>query len=73
MVTVSNYGNIIYKGENKTPTINQDGYYIISLKCKEGWRSVRINRLVALAFIPNSNSLKNEVNHKDFNRKNNYY
>ena len=49
---------------------NGDGYLYVNL-CKEGKRKqYRINRLVAMAFIPNPNNLP-EVNHKDENTKNN--
>ena len=49
---------------------NGDGYLYVNL-CKEGKRKqYRINRLVAMAFIPNPNNLP-EVNHKDGNKLNN--
>ena len=49
---------------------NGNGYLYVKL-CKEGKRNqYRINRLVAMAFIPNPNNLP-EVNHKDKNPKNN--
>ena len=49
---------------------NGDGYLYVNL-CKEGKRKqYRINRLVAMAFIPNPNNLP-EVNHKDKIRTNN--
>ena len=49
---------------------NGNGYLYVKL-CKEGKRNqYRINRLVAMAFIPNPNNLP-EVNHKDENPKNN--
>ena len=49
---------------------NGDGYLYVNL-CKEGKRKqYRINRLVAMAFIPNPNNLP-EVNHKDEIRTNN--
>lgn len=51
---------------------NRDGYYVVSLKCNEGYRSVRVNRLVAIAFIKQPHIDANEVNHIDFDRKNNH-
>ena len=49
---------------------NGNGYLYVKL-CKEGKRKqYRINRLVAMAFIPNPNNLP-EVNHKDKIRTNN--
>ena len=49
---------------------NSDGYMCITVG-KNGKRTTgRVNRMVALAFIPNPNNFP-EVNHKDCNRKNN--
>lgn len=69
---VSSYGRVFKNDNELKQWENKDGYYNVSIKTDEGWRAVRINRLVALAFIPNNQPEKNEVNHKDFNRKNNY-
>lgn len=52
---------------------NHDGYHVVSLKCELGWRSIGVHRLVATAFIPRDDPDRNEVNHIDFNRKNNHY
>ena len=53
--------------------INQDGYEEVTvgtgkLRCSR----IKVHRLVAQAFIPNTNpEVLTEVNHKDFNRTNN--
>lgn len=41
------------------------------MRVDEGFRSVRVNRLVAIAFLEQPHPDANEVNHIDFNRKNN--
>lgn len=74
---VSNYGRVKSLNYNKT---NQEqirkqstnkGYQIIGL-CKDGKRKTfQVHRLVANAFIPNSNNLP-QVNHKDENPLNNH-
>ena len=70
-ITVSKDGNlIIWNGVKRNIYFNKDGYSVCAIKIpNKGWRSVRICRLVALAYIPNPLNLP-EVNHKDYNRKN---
>ena len=64
-----NYNNTGKEGIMK-PQDNGDGYLFVQL-CKDGKvKNCRINRLVAMAFLPNPNNLP-EVNHKDENTKNN--
>lgn len=51
--------------------VSYQGYYRVSL-CKEKvYKHFFVHRLVAEAFIPKEKN-KEFVNHKDFNRKNNY-
>lgn len=69
---VSSYGRVFKDGNELLQYENPDGYYVVSIKTNKGWRQARVNRLVALAFIPNNEPKRNEVNHKDFNRKNNH-
>ena len=52
------------------PTDNGHGYLIVGLKNRGYRKSYYIHRLVAEAFIDNTNKAK-VVNHKDFNKKNN--
>lgn len=68
---VSSHGRIFKDEHELLQNENNDGYCVVSLKTTDGWRQVRVNRLVALAFILNDDSEKTEVNHKDFNRRNN--
>lgn len=50
--------------------IDSYGYLIVSLHLDGKKKTRTVHRLVAEAFIPNPNNLK-EVNHKDENKKNN--
>lgn len=74
-ISVSNFGKV--KRGNKLLNIyeNHDGYSVVSLKSdkpKNPWRSISVGILVGLAFIPKPNdSDEFEINHKDYNRKNN--
>lgn len=69
-ITISNYGKVIWNGNERNRYYNADGYAMCSLKIpNKGWRSVFIHILVATAFVSNPNNLP-EVNHKDYNRAN---
>lgn len=69
-ISVNRKGEVIWQNKIRNPYLNKDGYLVCSIKIPNiGWRSVRVHRLVALAFIPNPNNLP-EVNHKDYNRQN---
>lgn len=69
-VQVSKDGNIIWNGYQRNIYYNADGYAVCAIKIpNKGWRSVRVARLVALAYLPNPDNLP-EVNHKDYNRAN---
>lgn len=70
--SVSNYGEV---RNNKTgrlmkPRKNEKGYLHIGLTTNGKQKNMRVHRLVAQAFIPNSEN-KLQVNHIDFNRENN--
>lgn len=69
IIQVSNDGKVIWNNQERKEYYNADGYAVCSIKTDDGWRSVRIARLVALAFIPNPENLP-EVNHKDYDRTN---
>lgn len=69
------YGNVYsdYKGYMQLLAFDEDkdGYYRVSLQTKNNKRrSFRVNRIIALTFIPNPDNLP-VVNHKDNNKKNN--
>lgn len=68
-IKVSKNGDIIWNNKQRNIRYNADGYVVCSIKTVDGWRSVSVARLVALAYIPNPDNLP-EVNHKDYNRKN---
>lgn len=68
---VSNLGRVVKDGMELRQNENFDGYLVVYVGNN---RSVGVHRLVAMAFVENDNpEVKNEVNHKDFNRKNNFY
>lgn len=50
--------------------LNKDGYPTITVGINTNRSTVRVHRLIALAFIPNPHNLP-EVDHIDGNRKNN--
>lgn len=65
--------NYRHTGKEKIlrPDTTKKGYLRVAL-CKDGKiKNFRINRLVALHFIPNPNNLP-QVNHKDEDKTNNY-
>lgn len=70
---VSTWGNVRNSNGNLIkPQKNSKGYLRVDL-IKDGERKhKRINRLVAMAFIPNVYGLP-QVNHKDGNKENNSY
>lgn len=64
---ISNKGNLFSKYKNKLlkPAKDKDGYRHITLYSGIGFnKSFRMNRMVAINFIPNPNNLT-QVNHKD--------
>lgn len=74
---VSNLGRIKSLGNDKTkkekilkPQLYKNGYYRIWLYKNGNKKRYLVHRLVALAFIPNSNNLPC-VNHKDEDKSNN--
>ena len=71
---ISNCGDIAnIKTDNiMTPIESEYGYMRVTLHHKGKAHTVRIHRLVALYFIPNPDN-KPEVNHKDGNKKRNWY
>jgi hypothetical protein len=69
--SVSNFGNVMNTKTNKILKLcNKSGYYNISLKNKNNYKTLKVHRLVATSFLENSEN-KPEVNHKDKNKLNN--
>ena len=71
---ISSWGRVknIKSGNIIAPYRNSKGYLKISLYANGKNNKYRINRLVALAFVPNPYGLP-QVNHKDGNKENNSY
>lgn len=68
---VSNYGNVRNKNTGRILTPNFDGYYYnVNLSKNGKQKTVRIHRLVALAFIENFNNYRC-IDHIDLNKLNN--
>lgn len=73
LYTISSDGKVFSIRSNKylKPRLSMDGYERVAL-CRGSYRrEYRVHRLVAEAFLENSNNLP-QVNHKDFNTRNNY-
>lgn len=70
---ISNWGNIrsLKFGRKLNPVVNSSGYKLISLSKEGKGKSFSVHRLVAEAFIPNSNNYPC-INHKDENKTNNH-
>ena len=71
-VTINNFGTKVYTMTGKFPSIyTQGGYLGIFVGTNQGkHHTLRLHRLVAMAFIPNPDNLP-EVNHKDGDKHNN--
>ena len=71
---ISNHGRIYSQRNNiyLKPYVTGHGYLSIGLRKKGKKKTFWIHRLVAIHFIENKNELA-EINHKDFNRQNNYF
>lgn len=69
--TIDENGNIFNsKGLQLKPQFNIDGYLVVNL-CKDGkYKHLRVNRLVALTFLPNPEDYP-VVNHIDHDKTNN--
>lgn len=73
---VDKYGNVYgADGISLAQRDNGKGYLQVSLKYKNKrrWKKCYIHRLVGLAFVDGRTEEKNEIDHKDTNRKNNIY
>lgn len=60
----------VLKEKVLTPCVDKKGYQFVQLFTNGNFRSKKVHRLVAEAFIPNIHNFE-QVNHKDENKKNN--
>ena len=69
---VNQYGEIRHKKRKQIlkPRSNNGGYQYVNFKINGKPINFAVHRIVANAFIPNPNGYT-EINHKDYNRKNN--
>lgn len=71
MYEVSTHGRIRRNNKIKALQASNNGYYDVALYSEGKRKHYRVNRLVAMEFIPNPNNYP-EVNHKDGNKHNNH-
>ncbi|KAA6340120.1 hypothetical protein EZS27_011996 [termite gut metagenome] len=70
---VSNYGNVRRKKSKRLRNINYAQVYPTVLLSVNGvHKTLRVHRLVALAFLPMRDESKTHVNHIDGNKRNNH-
>ncbi|EGB03361.1 hypothetical protein AURANDRAFT_34120 [Aureococcus anophagefferens] len=67
---ISSFGNIKTKTQNRSMCFDKDGYLQVNLSKSGVRKTVRVHRLVALAFIENTDN-KPFVDHIDRDRTNN--
>ena len=75
LYTISEFGDIRSSYKSKKilkPKKDKDGYFGVALSKNGKAHHLRVHRLVAEAFIPNTEELP-LVNHKDLNVQNNHY
>lgn len=66
-------GRIVkYFGTILTPVKNSDGYFQVQLSKNDNFRTFKVHRLVATAFVPNPLNFS-EINHIDEDKLNNVY
>lgn len=72
--SITNDGRVYSYFSNKylKPVFDKDCYATVNLSRDNVVRKYKIHRLVAETFVDNPNN-KQEVNHKDFNRSNNWF
>ena len=72
---ISTFGNIRFKDTKQIKSQYQinSGYMTIRLATYSGTKNFLVHRLVAIVFIPNDDINKNQVNHIECNKTDNYY
>lgn len=69
---VSNHGRIFGKRKELKQRLNEDGYCVVTVGTSNNRSLAFVARVVGMMFVPGYEKGK-EINHKDFNRANNYY
>ena len=71
--TIDTDGNVFdSNGKLKNTYLNGDGYVTVGVRLADGrWTTIGIHRLLALTYIPNTNPLRIEINHRNGIIKNN--
>ena len=72
--SIDEYGNVFSFKKNRylKPYNDKDGYLIITMSDNNIPKRYKLHRLVAEYFIKGFNK-KKQINHKDFNKKNNHF
>lgn len=68
---VNSHGKIYGKRGELKQRLNRDGYLEVTVGKKENRTTMRVHRIILMAFDPRDNMEDLEVNHKDYNRTNN--
>jgi hypothetical protein len=72
--SISNYGRVVNNKSSRVlvPIVTKKGYLTVRLYNDDGYKQLRIHRLVASEFLENVYN-KPQVNHIDFDKSNNWY
>ena len=68
---VSSLGKIYSKRKELKQRLNRDGYLEVTVGKTDNRTTMRVHRIILMAFDPRDNMEDLEVNHKDYNRTNN--
>jgi hypothetical protein len=68
--TIKGFENLNYTGRILKPYQDTNGYFSVRLSSNSKAKTIRVHRLVAMAFIENPEN-KETINHKDGNKLNN--
>lgn len=72
IINLPNGGTYIKFGKTRKKREDKNGYWTITLRRDGIPKTLKVHRLVAMAFLDNPNCFS-QVNHKDEDKKNNYF